>query len=167
LLKEFRFVRTPDEMQIEEIRAFLQVGEFATSGMPRPEHFAEIAQAGYKTVINLALPTSDHALPNQSDLVTRAGMRFVHIPVNFEAPLRRDYELFERILNAIRDEPVFIHCAANMRVSTFVYLYRVRTRLSASDDALSDLHRIWMPNPVWSRFIDSVLSESPAALQTG
>ncbi|MCD6051762.1 MAG: hypothetical protein K0Q55_3171, partial [Verrucomicrobia bacterium] len=61
--------------ELEHIRAYLRVDEnLATSGMPLPEQFTDIAQAGFKTVINLALPTSDNALANEGELVTRAGM---------------------------------------------------------------------------------------------
>ena len=43
--------------------------------------------------------------------------------------------------------------AANMRVSAFVFLYRVlRQRISPSE-AERDLHAIWQPDEVWSRFI--------------
>jgi protein tyrosine phosphatase (PTP) superfamily phosphohydrolase (DUF442 family) len=145
-------------MPVEDIRAFLKVGEFGTSGMPQPDHFADIARAGYKTVINLALPTSVNALPHEADLVTRVGMRFVHIPVNFEQPQRRDYELFEQILNAVRPEPVFIHCAANMRVSAFLFLYRIRNNLATPSQAHSDLAKIWTPDPTWTRFIEILSS---------
>src|SRR5688500_13210364 len=97
-----------------------------TSGMPRAEQFTNIATAGFKTVINLALPISDNALPNEGQLVTCAGMTYVHIPVLFDAPQRAGYERFERferIMNSLRPEPVFVHCAANMRVSAFMFLY--------------------------------------------
>ena len=146
-------------MAIEEIRAFLRIGDFGTSGMPRPEHFEEIARAGFKTVINLALPTSDNAMANEGDLVARSGMSYVHIPVLFDAPKRSDYERFKNVLNAVRSEPVFAHCAANMRVSAFMFLYRVRSGLAAREHAELDLLKVWTPDPVWRAFIDSVLSE--------
>src|SRR5688572_8979624 len=100
-------------MAIEQIRAFMRVGKVGTSGMPRVEHFDEIAEAGFKVVINLALPTSDNAIGNEGELVTRAGMSYVHIPVPFDAPQRADYERFEKLMQALKDDSVFVHCAAN------------------------------------------------------
>jgi uncharacterized protein (TIGR01244 family) len=147
-------------MAIEDIRAFLMLPEkIGTSGMPRAEQFADIARAGFRTVINLALPTSDNALPNEGELVTRAEMAYVHIPVLFDAPKKSDYEQFERLMNALRPQPVFVHCAANMRVSAFMFLYRVRNGLAARDAAESDLRKIWDPDGVWREFINSVLAE--------
>ena len=145
-------------MPLEDIRAFLMLPEkIGTSGMPTGSQFPDIAQAGFRTVINLALPTSDNALPNEGDLGTRAGMAYVHIPVLFDAPKRTDYEQFERVMNALRPEPVFVHCAANMRVSAFMFLYRVRNGLAPRNVAESDLRRIWEPDGVWREFIDSLL----------
>lgn len=144
-------------MAIEEIRGFLKLGEFGTSGMPRAEHFPEIARAGFKTVINLALPTSDNAISNEGELVTRAGMTYVHIPVLFDAPAPTDYLRFEKVMDAIRTEPVFIHCAANMRVSAFMFLYRFRNQLASRPEAESDLRKIWNPDPIWRAFMDSLL----------
>ena len=147
-------------MALDDIRAFLLLPDgTATSGMPRAEHFREIADAGFRTVINLALPTSDDALPNEADLVTRAGMSYVHIPVLFDAPKRADYEKFEKVLNAVRNQPVFVHCAANMRVSAFMYLYRLRTRAAPRDSAEADLRKIWEPDTTWREFIDSILPD--------
>jgi protein tyrosine phosphatase (PTP) superfamily phosphohydrolase (DUF442 family) len=52
-------------------------------------------------------------------------MAYVHIPVNFKAPTSQDFRAFCRVMEAFEDRPVFVHCAANMRVSAFVFLYRV------------------------------------------
>ena len=152
-------------MALEDIRAFLLLQDgTATSGMPRPEHFREIADAGFRTVINLALPTSDNALPNEADLVTRAGMTYVHIPVLFDAPKRADYERFEKVLDAVRDQPVFVHCAANMRVSAFMYLYRVRAGNVPRHIADADLRKIWEPDATWHQFIASILADASSKL---
>ena len=48
---------------LEHIRNFLRIDDrLATSGMPQPEDFAALRQAGFDIVINLALPTSDNTL---------------------------------------------------------------------------------------------------------
>ncbi|MGZ8938007.1 MAG: protein tyrosine phosphatase family protein [Limisphaerales bacterium] len=153
---------------MENIRAFLMLAEgVGTSGMPRAEQFADISAAGFKAVINLALPTSDNALANEGDLVTRAGMTYVHLPVLFDAPRRADYERFERIMDSVKSEPVFVHCAANMRVSAFMFLYRMRNSQIPREVAEADLHKIWRPDNVWTEFIDSVQSESHSGTRSG
>jgi len=142
---------------IEQIRAYLRLNErVATSGMPRPEQFAAIRSAGFEVVVNLALPTSDNAMANEGDLVTAQGMAYVHIPVNFERPAREDFQKFERVMDAFSERKVFVHCAANMRVSAFMYLYRVRKDPSCAPDARKDMQRIWEPDGAWREFIDAL-----------
>ena len=141
---------------IEEIRGFLRLDDrIATSGMPRPEHFAAMRDAGFEVVINLALPTSDNALANEGELVSQQGMSYVHIPVNFEHPTPGDFEKFRRVMDALADRKVFVHCAANMRVSAFMYLYRVRNDPGCESKAMADMHQIWRPEGVWKDFIET------------
>jgi len=141
---------------IEEIRGFLRLDDrIATSGMPRPEHFAAMRGAGFEVVINLALPTSDNALANEGELVSQQGMTYVHIPVNFEHPAPADFDKFQRLMDVFADRKVFVHCAANMRVSAFMYLYRVRKDPGCETRAIADMHKIWRPDGVWKDFIEA------------
>jgi uncharacterized protein (TIGR01244 family) len=143
---------------VENIRAYLRVDEnLSTSGMPRAEQFADIAQAGFQVVINLALPTSDNALPNEGELVTRAGMTYIHIPVNFENPPVADFERFTQLLSAASDQKVWVHCAANMRVSAFIFLHRLRTQSASRAEAERDLRRIWEPEDAWRDLLNAQL----------
>jgi hypothetical protein len=56
-------------------------GRLATSGMPLPDDFAALRQAGFDVVTNLALPTSDNAsrtkmnwFPRGADLRPHPGI---------------------------------------------------------------------------------------------
>jgi len=143
---------------VADIRAYLRIDDnLSTSGMPRAEQFADIAQAGFNMVINLALPTSDNALANEGELVTRQGMAYLHIPVNFENPAVEDFERFTQLLSAASDQKVWVHCAANMRVSAFVFLHRLRTQSASRADAERDLRRIWEPEGAWRDLLNAQL----------
>lgn len=145
---------------LEDIRAFLWIDDhLATSGMPRPEHFAAMRAAGFETVINLALPTSDSALPNEGELVSAQGMAYVHIPVKFDAPQSSDFERFTRMMDACAGQRVWVHCAANMRVSAFVFLDRLRRGNTGRAEAERALKRIWKPDGVWGEFVNLRLAE--------
>ena len=144
---------------LNHIRNFLRIDDrLATSGMPQPDDFAALRQAGFDVVINLALPTSDNALPNEGDLVSAQGMAYVHIPVKFDAPQPADFERFTRLMDACAGQRMFVHCAANMRVSAFVFLHRLRhggERVAAE----RDLRKIWQPEGVWREFLNRSLAE--------
>lgn len=142
------------------IRAFREVGDgLGTSGQPDEHQFRWIREAGFEVVINLAMPTSDHALPHEGGLVTALGMTYAHIPVDFDNPTSGDFRAFCGVMEAFRDRRVFVHCAANMRVSAFVFLYRVLRRGVPVGEAEKDLHAIWQPDEVWSRFIEERLRD--------
>jgi protein tyrosine phosphatase (PTP) superfamily phosphohydrolase (DUF442 family) len=147
--------------ELESIRAFAQVEEhLATSGMPRPEDFAAIRRAGFEAVVNLALPTSDNAMSNEGDLVAREGMTYVHIPVKFDAPTAKDFALFSMLMDGLEGQRVYVHCAANWRVSAFVFLRRVLNGHASRADAERDLLKVWNPDPVWRAFINERLREA-------
>jgi protein tyrosine phosphatase (PTP) superfamily phosphohydrolase (DUF442 family) len=143
---------------LSAIRDFRLINDsLGTAGQPTEIQFRALQAAGFEVVVNLALPTSDNALANEGSIVSGLGMSYVHIPVNFENPRPHDFESFCQVMNAFKARRVFVHCAANMRVSAFVFLYRVLHQRSTVADAEQDLHAIWQPDEIWSRFIKEQL----------
>src|SRR5215510_14560038 len=62
-------------IMLSEIYNFRAVGDrLGTAGQPTEQQFQAIRDAGYEVVLNIALPTSDNALPNEGSLVTGLGM---------------------------------------------------------------------------------------------
>jgi len=144
---------------LNHIRNFLRIDDrLATSGMLQTDDFAALRQAGFDVVINFASPTSDNALPNEGELVSVQGMTYIHIPVKFDAPQPADFERFTRVMDACAGQKVFVHCAANMRVSAFVFLHRLRQGADRAR-AESDLQRIRQPDGVWQEFMNQRLAE--------
>jgi protein tyrosine phosphatase (PTP) superfamily phosphohydrolase (DUF442 family) len=153
---------TNPDPNLSQIRAFRAVGpRLGTAGQPTEAQLRSVRDAGFEAVVNLALPTSDNALPNEGSIVTGLGMSYFHIPVNFQAPSARNFQDFRQIMDALADRPVFVHCAANMRVSAFVFLYRVLHHNVPRSEAERDVHAIWQPDEVWSRFIEDQLKAKP------
>jgi len=148
---------------LSEIYNYRPLGErLGTAGQPAESQFQAIRDAGFEAVINLALPTSDNALANEGSIVSGLGMSYLHIPVNFAAPTSQDFGTFCRVMEAFEGRRVFVHCAANMRVSAFVFLYRVLHQRVSPLEAERDLHAIWQPDEVWSRFIQAQLKRTTA-----
>ena len=149
------FMRQNQE-RLEEISNFLQISDnLATSGQPTVEQFQAIADSDYEVVINLALPTSDRAIANESAIVRFSGMEYIAIPIIWEHPTITDLDQFLQALDKYKNQKIFVHCAKNMRVSAFVYLYRRLILNCEHEKAIADLHKIWQPNEIWQKFIDS------------
>ncbi|MGI9325173.1 MAG: protein tyrosine phosphatase family protein [Pseudomonadales bacterium] len=141
---------------LSAITNFVQLtADIGTSGQPKRDQFAQIAEAGYQTVINLALPSSDHAIPDEGSVVTDLGMRYVHIPVKFDEPTSSDLQAFIGVMNALQGSQVWVHCVVNARVSAFLFLYLHHVcRLPASQARSPVLDR-WEPkmDAVWRQFL--------------
>lgn len=110
--------------ELTHIKNFVQLtSSVGTAGQPRAEDFADIASAGYNAVINLAMADSEHALPNEGNLVAKLGMTYIHLPVNFQTPQVTDVAQFIRLMRGLDVDKVFVHCVLNLRVSAFMYHY--------------------------------------------
>lgn len=131
--------------------------KLATGGQPTAEQLAAVAAAGFQVVINLAMPTSSNALPNEAELVAAAGMDYIAIPVVWENPTLDDLARFFAAMEATTDRRVFVHCALNWRVSVFMYLYRVLKLGVSREEALWDMLSIWEPDETWAALIAKVL----------
>lgn len=146
------------DQSIQSIYNFLKISDsIATSGQPTEEQFSTIKEAGYQVVVNLALPESPNALPDEKKVVEALDMQYVHIPVIWENPKIEDVTHFFSVMKANADKTIFVHCAANMRVSAFMYLYRRIHEQISEEEAKQDLHQIWIPNEVWQKFMEQVV----------
>ena len=144
--------------QIEEIYNFLRLSDLvATAGQPTEAQFSVIKESGYQVVVNLAVPDSPKALPHEQAVVESQGMQYVNIPVVWDNPTLEDIARFFTVMETNADRPVFVHCAANMRVSAFMYLYRLIHEHVSDEQAKTDLNSIWIPNDTWQEFIRQVI----------
>jgi len=128
--------------------------DMATSGQPNEEQLKSIAEAGYQVVINLALHDDPrYSLTDEFGSVHRLGMDYEHIPVQFSAPTEADLERFFAAMDDHKGQRVWIHCAANMRVTAFLGLYRRLREGWSEAEAFELMNDVWQPNDVWSAFI--------------
>jgi len=143
-------------MQLEAENPYQVFDWLWSSGQLSKRDIALVAESGVEVVINLALPTSSNALPGEAELVTGLGLTYVHIPVEWEAPRLEQFERFVGVLQAFRGQRCWVHCAKNMRVSVFIYLYRKLVLSEGDETARFPMQQIWKPNDVWQAFIDRV-----------
>ena len=129
-------------------------GRITTSGQPTEEQLAEIHALGVRHIVNLGLHTHEKALPDEAGSVSRLGMTYIHIPVDFQNPTDQDFEKFCSVMEELKDVQVHVHCIANARVSAFFYRYRRDVPGMDEAQARADMEQIWHPEGVWARFIE-------------
>ena len=142
-------------MGIEKIENYIQVSDrIASSGQPEAHQFADIAEAGFEAVINLAMPDSDNAIPEEGNIVTSLEMTYVHIPVPFEAPDVSHLRAFIKVMEAFSHRKVWIHCVFNYRVSAFLYQYQRLVHGVQPHEAKKVMLPSWEPDDIWQRFME-------------
>ena len=133
----------------------------ATSGQPDEEQLAAIATEGYEVIINLGLHDDPrYSLEDEPGTVQALGLEYVHIPVRFDAPTTHDLHAFFEAMERHAHRRVWVHCAANMRVTAFVGLFQVLREGDSDEHAFEPMHSVWKPNATWSAFIASQLAEA-------
>jgi protein tyrosine phosphatase (PTP) superfamily phosphohydrolase (DUF442 family) len=128
--------------------------------MPTAQQMADISRSGVQVVINLAMPDSERALPDEDHLVESLGMKYIGIPVVWENPTKENLEDFMNAMDANREKKTLVHCQANYRATGFITLYRILRLDWEKAIAFEDLRRIWNPEdyPVWQKFLEENLS---------
>jgi len=141
-------------MSIEQITNFIQVTEnIASSGQPDATQFSSIAAAGYRHLVNLAMPNSENAIPEEGNIITALKMSYVHIPVPFESPTAKDLQTFIKIMSSFANDKIWVHCVVNYRASAFLYQYFRLAQGFTEDEARKAILPSWKPNETWQRFM--------------
>ena len=147
---------------MENIINFYQITEnIGTGGQPTIGELAEIAEANYSVVVNLAMHDSDNAISEEGDIVSSLGMKYIHIPVPFEAPTSDHLKKFFNVMDSFEDKKVFVHCAVNARVSAFMHQYLTLKKGVSSEQATSPLLNQWLPtmDSNWKSIMELAIKE--------
>lgn len=130
--------------------------DIATSGQPTEAELHAIAEQGYVAIVNLAMPDSENALPNEGSLTAALGMAYFNIPVPFDEPEASHLHLFKGVMDALSGQRVWVHCAVNARVSAFMYQYLTLYQGASPEAATTPLLTRWQTrmDPVWGEFLE-------------
>jgi uncharacterized protein (TIGR01244 family) len=128
----------------------------ACGGATEPEAFRILAAEGFRSVINLRLP-SEPGVAEEAAVVEGAGLRYIHLPLDGKAP---DPEVAEQFLEVIADPtlaPVYIHCASANRVGAMWAIKRVVHDGWTRERALEEAATIGLTSPTLVEYVHRVL----------
>ena len=103
--------------------------------------------------MHLGLRTQETALPDEAASVSRLGMTYIHIPVDFQNPTDDDFDQFCAVMEQLKEVPVHVHCIANYRVSAFFYRYRRDVLGMDETQTRAEMEAVWQPNAIWAAFV--------------
>jgi protein tyrosine phosphatase (PTP) superfamily phosphohydrolase (DUF442 family) len=153
------------------INYFPIADDIGTAGQPTPEQFALVKAAKYSAVINLAVPQSTNALPNEKQIVTDLGMSYRHIPVPWDAPNASHVKEFFETMDKLTQQAdsILVHCAANYRASVFTYKYLTLKKGVSEEEATTPLLKEWLPemDENWKTIMALSLSDIERSILMG
>jgi protein tyrosine phosphatase (PTP) superfamily phosphohydrolase (DUF442 family) len=136
---------------ITEIRNFASLTDtIGSAGQPTRDQLRLVAEAGYDWVVNLAMPSHADSVHDEAEILSGLGVRYVHLPVPWDAPDPEHLRLFSRIMDALEGSRVFVHCVMNYRVSVFLYRYLVTCRGVPEREARSPVFDRFTPEGPWA-----------------
>ena len=146
-----------ENQKLNAVLNYHQISEsIGTGGQPTPDQFKAIEEAGFQTVINLAMPDSPNALSNEGAIITELGMTYIHIPVPWQSPSLNDLRKFLAFMKALESQKVFVHCAANYRASAFTNRYLRLMTTATEEESTTPILEQWLPqmDDNWRAILD-------------
>lgn len=148
---------------MQEIINYININEnLATSGQPTKEQFLKIADEGYEIVINLAVYNSDGKIENEDDIVSSLGMTYIHLPVEFLDPTRKNLRDFIEILSLLSSntsKKIWVHCIMNYRVSAFMYVFHKYILKTPFQNINLTVFDEWSPDEKWQKIMKTTSEE--------
>jgi len=150
------------------IPAYLPLNEnLLTCGQPNATQFVALAQAGFEVLVDLgqhrSVERADVVQQNDVRQVEVLGMRYIPIPVQWQAPACGPVHRFFGVMRDYGEKKILVYCDENKRVSVFIFLWRVVVQGWDGPRAWQDVLKIWQPNAAWQAFINQELSDNGIA----
>jgi uncharacterized protein (TIGR01244 family) len=134
------------------IQRFFRVDkDVCTGGQPKLVHLEKLKAEGVKTIINLR-PPKEYADAKEEAKAKELGMRYFNIPVEFGNPQDQQVEEFLKITDDPANRPMFIHCAAAIRVGAFWMIRRVLRDGWAIEKAEEEAKKLGLTVQDWQDF---------------
>lgn len=118
----------------------------ATAGMPRAEHYAHLAAAGYTTVLDLTAPEEARGY-DEAATVARAGLTYITIPVRSYAPPDTAFDQARAVLRDPARRPLLVHCRSANRVGGLLLPYLILDVGTNQEEALALATRVGLRSP--------------------
>lgn len=108
-----------------------------TGGQPSPAQLSAIADAGYRTVVNLRPADEESPFEDERRAVETLGMSYALIPVDgAEGLTDENTRALSEVLADDTAYPLVIHCASGNRVGALIALEAAREEGTSPEQAL-------------------------------
>jgi len=145
---------------MQEIINYIKINDnISSSGQPTKEQFEEIAKDNYEIIINLSSHNSENKLENEDEILSKLGLIYIHLPVDFLSPTKKNLKDFIDILSFFSEKKVWVHCIMNYRVSAFMYVYHKYILKTPFENINLEVFEKWSPDEKWQEIMKTSLDE--------
>ncbi|MFT5593335.1 MAG: protein tyrosine phosphatase (PTP) superfamily phosphohydrolase (DUF442 family) [Oceanicoccus sp.] len=140
------------EVSSSKVFNFIRINDFfSTSGQPSKEEFKKIKDDGFDVVIDLApVDYERYSIQDEPGVLNSLNLEYIHIPVDFKNPTSENYDEFELALRNFSGKKIWIHCAANYRVTVFFSIWAEKNLGWTKEESNQLIDEIWKSDPNWS-----------------
>ncbi len=136
-----------------ELPKYLEVTPLlGTGGQPTDAGLKSLRDKGYQAVVNLRTPQEKVDLVAEEKLVRELGLRYYSVPLVGTAPEEQSAFEFMRVMDELKGQKVFVHCAAANRVGSVVMIERVLRDGLTVEKAEQEATRIGLYTEVLRKF---------------
>jgi len=94
-----------------------------SGGQPTDAGMKELAEKGYKIVINLRTSSEEADLAAEEKQAMQLGLRYYAIPLDGKQPSETQAMAFNTLMSALKNDKVFVHCGSGNRVGSLMMIY--------------------------------------------
>lgn len=117
------------------MNAVQPMADVATAGQPAAEHLGQLAEAEYKTVIDLRAENEDRGF-DEARTVRDSGMEYENIPVTPDTLNGEKFDRFRELMGDPERRPALVHCSSANRVGALLIPYLMLDEGKTREEAL-------------------------------
>lgn len=141
------------------IPRYLEVSpKVGTGAQPTEAGMKLLAEKGYTSIINFRTPVEMAPLAYEETMAGELGLKYFSLPVQGQAPKEAQAMAFLKLMNALKNEKVFVHCAAANRAGAFMMIYLALQKKMKVDKAETEATKIGMSSETLRRFALEVIA---------
>jgi protein tyrosine phosphatase (PTP) superfamily phosphohydrolase (DUF442 family) len=142
----------------ETLPRYLELAsDIGTGGQPTETGMHALAEKGYKSIINLRTAEEMASVPYEEKLAGELGLKYFSIPIRGQEPKEVQALAFMQVMNSIKDEKVFVHCASANRVGALMMIWLALQQGMETSKAEAEAGRIGLRSEPLRQFARQVI----------
>lgn len=129
---------------------------YSSGGQPTADMLKQLADEGYRSVLNLRSPTESGVLDDEQQHAEVAGLHYATVPLN---STEANAELSAEALSVLAElpTPVYIHCGAGGRASALALIASATQQQWSRDEILAKAQELGInpDQPHLKQFLES------------